>query len=154
MFSVVCVCLSVHSEGGVPCHHYPWCIRPQHTGPLSCTGPLSPASGASGGQDLLKHIHVRTSGLRSRVPLPLQWKLGQIEGLWIWVGSEYPPLPPKWKLGQIEGLWIWVGPEYPPSKMRTWPDWGTSDLSWSRVPPSEMKTWQDWGTCWELECGD
>ena len=26
----------------------------------------------------------------SREPIP-QWKLGQVEGFWIWVGLEYPP---------------------------------------------------------------
>ena len=41
------------------------------------------------------------------------------------------PFPWKWKLGQIEGLWIWVGPEYPPPplKMKAWSDWGALDLS-------------------------
>ena len=37
------------------------------------------------------------------LPTPMKtwpdWGLGQIEGLWIWVGPEYSA---KWKLGQIE----------------------------------------------------
>ena len=49
----------------------------------------------------------RLRDLVQSTPFPWKWKLGQIEGLWIWVGPEYPP-PLKWKLGQIEGLWIWV----------------------------------------------
>ena len=73
---------------------------------------------------------------------PPHWKdivrdIGTLGLTW----SRVPPSPPQWKLGQIEGLWISVGPEDTPPEMETWPDWGALDLTWSK----KKMTWPDWG---------
>ena len=68
------------------------------------------------------------------------------------VGLEYPPPHPPWKFGQDLALGIWVGMEYPPpAKMKTWPDWGTLDLSLSRVnPPPHPRTYVVGAGVWRL----
>ena len=58
MFSDMSVCLSFCPQG-VPYDHYPWCIRPQHTGtpqpgPL-CRNPPTPCAGIP--LDMFKLVH-------------------------------------------------------------------------------------------------
>ena len=79
----------------------------------------------------------------SRVPPPPKWKLSQRGED---IGFEYTPLP-AWNLGPRgwDLGWIWVGLE-PPSprpihpKLKSWPDWGTLDSSWS-FPLQSGKRW-------------
>ena len=45
------------------------------------------------------------------------------------------------------GFELFQSSPLPRPLMKTWPDWGTLDLSWSGVSPLE-------GLMWELVCGD
>ena len=80
----------------------------------------------------------------SRVRSPAwKWNLVRTWDFLVWVGPENPP-PPPMKIVQELGHWIWVGLEYPPENKNVVRNW-TSDSSWSRVSP-QIKMWPDWGT--------
>ena len=70
-------------------------------------------------------------------PSPQKRKLSEMLGLWIWVGPEYPyppPPPPQHenlaKLRDFGFELVQSTPPPHPTKVKTWPDWGTLDLSW------------------------
>ena len=77
-------------------------------------------------------------------PLPPQMKIVRDVGTSDLTWSRVPPIPQKWKLSEMLGQNVnlarlknfgfeLVQSTPSPLKIKTWPDWGTLDLSWSRV---------------------